>query len=187
MDHSQWPVVLRVAIVSGGSQGQHHDYSIAIVKPSGAYLVKFTGLRHTMGFISVGFKGHEYLTPTDVSFSKLKFAEGTVNAVATGYFAPLNGKAHPPTATPIQISGCNITTGCIAGDDVVDTNDDSPPFAIGDFLWAIPWQYQLNAGALTTFTTANQHITSDAAGTATIEKAGAGPFSKKATDPTTTF
>jgi len=65
--------------------------------------------------------------------------------------------------------------------------DDSPPFSTGDFVWAIPWRYQVSGGTLTTFTTVNEHFTADATGMATAEKAGAGPYSKKASDPTTTF
>jgi hypothetical protein len=42
-------------------------------------------------------------------------------------------------------------------------------------------------GSLTNFTTANHHETADATGRGTIEKAGAGPFSKNASDPTSSF
>jgi len=69
----------------------------------------------------------------------------------------------------------------------VDTQDDPPPFSVGDFLWAIPWQFKVGSGALTTFTTLNHHSTADATGKATIEKGGAGRYSKNASDPTSTY
>jgi hypothetical protein len=182
-------VVLRLAIVSGAQQGQRHDYTITIVAPSDGLLVKNSNVRHTQGYISVGFRGLIFLDPTDVSFANLQFAEGSVSAVASGYFASLNGSSHPPTTPPASIGSCDSVIGCqvLGVVDTVDTNDDPPPFSTGDFLWAIPWQYQAPGGVLTTFTTANHHSTANAAGTATIQKAGAGPFSKNATDPTTSY
>jgi hypothetical protein len=54
-------------------------------------------------------------------------------------------------------------------------------------LWQIPWQYKTSTGFLTNFTTVNHHETADANGRGTIEKGGAGPFAKNASDPTTTY
>jgi len=181
-------VVLRLAIVSG--QGQTKDYTITVVAPSGAYLVKTSNLAHTQGYISVRFTGLIYLTPTDVSFASLKFQEGSATAVATGYFATANGQLHP--AGPlIAISNCNTTTGCTGAGDQVGPDLWPPPFSTGDFVWQLPWQYQIPTGALTVFTTATHHQTAAASGAndglATIEKAGAGPFSKLASDPTSGF
>jgi hypothetical protein len=185
-------VVLRLAIVSGSSQGTKKDYTITIVTPSGGLETKsgLYNIRHTQGYISVGFRAVAFLGPTDVSFANLHFAEGSALAVASGYFASLNGHAHPPTSTPLPtIGSCDSVIGCQVLNvvDTVDTQDDPPPFSSGDFLWPIPWQYQAPGGALTTFTTVNHHSTADATGTATISKAGAGPFSKNASDPTTTY
>lgn len=181
-------VVLRLEVASGPSQGSGQNYTISIIAPSGAHLTRFSGLRHTQGLAGVGFQANIFLEPSDVSFANLFFAEGTVAAVASGFYAVFNGIAHSPTATPLSIGSCNITTGCQAnGMDTVDTNDKVPPFSIGDFLWAIPWQYKVNGGALTAFTTANHHQFTDAAGKASIEKAGAGPFSKNVSDPTSTY
>ncbi len=75
----------------------------------------------------------------------------------------------------------------VHGLDQVDSLDNPPPFSVGDFLWQIPWQYKTSTGPLTNFTTANHHETADANGRGTIEKAGAGPFAKNASDPTTTY
>lgn len=183
-------VVLRLTVTSGSAKGQHKDYSITIVAPSGAYLVKTSNLAHTQGYISVRFQGLIYLTPTDVSFASLKFQEGTANAVATGYFASANGQVHP--AGPlVAISNCNTQTGCTGAGDEVGPDLWPPPFSTGDFVWQLPWQYQIPAGTLAVFTTATHHQTAAAQGAndglATIEKAGAGPFSKLASDPTSGF
>jgi hypothetical protein len=182
-------VVLRLAIVSG--QGQMKDYTITIVAPSSGLETKsgLYNIRHTQGYISVGFKGIAFLGPTDVSFANLHFAEGSALAVASGYFASLNGDPHPPTPNPLPAGSCDSVIGCqvLSAVDTVDTGDDPPPFSSGDFVWPIPWQYQAPGGALTTFTTANHHSTAAATGTATISKAGAGPFSKNASDPTTSY
>jgi hypothetical protein len=187
-------VVLRIAVASGSSQGQHRDYSIAIITPSGGLESKFSNVRHKQGDVSVGFLAHIFLEPTDVSFANLQFAEGSAPAVASGYFGPLNGHLHPPTSSPVPIGSCDSVIGCevaATGGDQIDTGDDPPPFSNGDFLWSIPWQYQAPGGALTTFTTVNHHstavATSSTAATATIEKGGAGPFSKNSSDPTTTY
>jgi hypothetical protein len=82
----------------------------------------------------------------------------------------------------------NATTGNpVNTSDTIDSGDDSPPFAIGNFLWAIPHEYQNGAGAAVPYTLANHVMSATAAGAATIQKAGAGPFTKNAADPTSTY
>jgi hypothetical protein len=181
-------VVLKLSVVSGTSAGTSHSYTFTVIPPSGAHLTKFSGLRHKMGFSGVGFEANIFLEPSNVSFSSLKFAEGTVAAVATGYYSTLNGLVHQPTAVPPTIGNCNTATGCQAnGMDTVDTGDGVGPFAVGDFLWAIPWQYQTTSGSLVQFTVANQHFVANSTGAATVSKAGAGPFTKNVSDPTSTY
>jgi len=181
-------IVLRLSIVSGAQQGQKKDYTLTVVAPTGGLLVKISNIRHTQGYISVGFQGSIFLQPTDVSFANLQFAEASALAAASGYFASLNGEAHPPTNPPVTVGRCDSVIGCqVLANDTVDTDDDPPPFSTGDFLWAIPWDYEAPGGALTQFIIVNHHQTASPDGTATIEKAGAGPFSKNASDPTTTY
>jgi hypothetical protein len=163
---------------------------LTVIAPTGAHVTKFSNLRHTNGRCGVGFQAYIYLEPANVSFANTTFAEGTVAAVASGYYASLNGLPHPPTAIPKPVGNCNTTNGCTllnGAYDTVDTNDGSTPFSIGNFLWAIPWNYQVGSAALTQFTTANHSQTTDATGKATIQKAGAGPFSKNANDSTSTY
>ncbi len=159
-------------------------FAKSIIAPSSAYMRQTPGTNviHHQGFISVGFSGEGFLLPTDVSFSNLSFQEGQATATATGFFASANGAVHPPGGV-FAVTGCNIVTGCKAFDDFIFSGDWSPPFANGNFNWPIPWRYVVN-GSPVQFFTANHHMTSDAAGNATIEKAGAGPFTKNASDPT---
>ena len=180
-------VVLRLEVASGASQGKGQNYTITIVAPSGAHMTRVSGLRHTNGLAGVGFRGNIFLEPADVSFANLSFTEGSVAGVGSGFYARHNGRIHATTSSPVTIGSCNVTTGCrVNGTDTVDTGDDGPPFSAGDFLWAIPWRYHVGS-SITAFTTANHHQTADAAGKTTIEKAGAGPFSKNASDPTSPF
>jgi hypothetical protein len=180
-------VVLRLDVASGPSQGQGQNYTISVIAPSDGHMVKDSNLRHTMGLAGVGFLGNIFLSPTDVSFANMSFGEGTVNAVASGFYASFNNLPHPED-TFGGLSGCNVTTGCLVNPhDMVDTNDKAGPFSVGDFLWAIPWQYWVGSASRTRFTTANHHQFTDATGKASIEKAGAGPFSKNVSDATSGF
>jgi glycosyltransferase involved in cell wall biosynthesis len=163
--------------------------NITVVEPNDGLMIQMPGtnLRHTNGLYGVGFKGSIFLRPTDVSFSQILMGEGTVAGVGTGYLAPLNGIVHPVGAL-VTVGTGNSANGCQAnGTDTVDSGDRPPPFSVGDFLWAIPWQFSVAGSARQTFTTANHHMTADAAGTATIAKKGAGPFSRAVGDPTSTF
>jgi hypothetical protein len=71
--------------------------------------------------------------------------------------------------------------------DTIDTGDKGPPFSVGEFTWPIPREYRVNGGPATQYTVVTHHQTADAAGKATIEKGGAGPFSKNANDPTSSY
>ncbi len=96
-------VVLRLSVVSGSSQGQHHkDYTITIVTPSGGLESKSSNVRHTQGFESVGFQARIFLEPTDVSFANLLFAEGTTTATASGFFAAFNGQVHQQSSAILR-------------------------------------------------------------------------------------
>jgi len=176
-------VVLRLA----DGQGNGSNYPITVIAPSGGHLVKNSNLRHTNGYAGVGFRGDAFLEPANVSFAGIFFSEGTAFAVASGFYAQFNGKQHPDGFL-ISVGSCNSTTGCkVSTQDTVDTGDLGPPFSVGDFLWPIPWQYSVGTGSQTQFTMANQHHFADATGKASAEKAGAGPFSKNASDPTSSF
>lgn len=153
--------------------------------PTGAFMTQNpgTGLWHRQNSFSVGFKGLINLTPDNVSYAGVTFREGTVAAVASGWLSNWNGLVHAIGAEH-TITGAVVD--CV---DTVSSGQKSPPpdYAAGDFLWAIPWQYSDNGGAWTSFYTANHHATSAADENAMIEKAGAGPFTKNASDPDSNY
>jgi hypothetical protein len=135
----------------------------------------------------VGYLGNIFIEPTNVSFANVSFSEGAVNAVASGFYANFNGLPHPQNSFGGD-GGCNVATGClVTPHDQVDSNDKGPPFSGGDLLWAIPWQYWVGSASRTQFKTANHHQFTDATGKPSIEKAGAGPFSKNVSDSTSTY
>jgi hypothetical protein len=162
--------------------------NLSVVAPTDALMQKDSRpVKHTHNTWSVGFCGETFLRPTNVSFSRIEFREGTTTAVATGYQASANGQVHPQ-GDWFGVGMGNSSTGCkLDSLDSVRTRERNPPYSEGDFLWAIPWQYRVGTGSAVTFTIANQHSTSDASGTATIEKKGAGPFSKVPSDPTVDY
>lgn len=183
-------LVLKVA--SGPNAGRVVvTRNITVVEPNDALMVRApsTGIKHTVNTWSVGFKGIPFVRPTDASFAHMLFGEGTVVAVTTGYCnqPPLIGMVHPVGAL-VSVGAGNATSGCqVNGVDTIFSGQLGPPFSVGDFLWAIPWEFSVGGSARRAFTTANHHATADAVGTATIAKKGAGPFSKAAGDPTSTF
>jgi outer membrane protein OmpA-like peptidoglycan-associated protein len=164
-------------------------HRIFIVAPSGSYMEKQPGtnIRHINGNASVGFRGLSYLLPRDVSFSNIERREGNATGVGIGFYGYLNGRVHA-TGSWFTVGPGNIATGCLVNTvDTVFTGAKGPPYSVGFFLWPIERQYRVGTGAPVTFTIANHIQWVDAAGKATITKHGAGPFSRNAADPTSTY
>jgi hypothetical protein len=192
-------VTLSIKVVSGPSTGQERTVDRNIVAPNDATMTQAagTGIRHIQDYISVGFKGSIFLSPKNVSFANINWREGTVSAVGSGCWASENGNAHP-IGSSMTVSGCNTTTGCqVNAIDTVQAGDrgpyppPNPAYCSGDFEWDIPWQYSADGGTnWVSFTTAVHHQWAETApnlGRANIQKKGAGPFSRHATDPTTQY
>lgn len=195
-------VKLALKIVDGPSKNQELTVDRNVIAPNDATMTQTsgTGIRHQLNYIHVGFKGTIRLRPTNVSFANIHFREGSVLAVASGCWAFENGANHPPTSGPVTIGSCNNAAGCLVnGTDTIEcaaigpypAPPPTPSYCSGDFSWAIPWQYSTNNGMnWTTFTTATHHHWADTGvnlGRARIEKKGAGPFSKHATDATSNY
>ena len=178
-----------LTINSGPSKGQHYGCQKDVVKPSGAYMIQkpSSGIRHTINTCSVGFLGWIYLYPKNVSFSNLSFREETCLAIGTGFYSIWNNLPHPQGSWFLFGSG-NITNGCrVIGDDQVWSGEKPSPYSIGSFTWNIPWSYKADDGVDHSFTIATHNNVSDNAGKCTIQKKGAGPFSKNATDVTSNW
>jgi hypothetical protein len=187
--HTAEALRLRLSVVAGPCANRGTVYDKTIVAPNDALMVLASNIRHTQGKAGVGFKGINYLRPTDVSFQFITFREGGGNANATGFYAALDGDPHDTTPFAIAILGGDANNGCrVTGQDEVDSNDWSAPFSDGTFNWPIDWQYNApGGGGWVTFTVATHAETINAVGTTTIQKKGAGPFQKLLNDATSTF
>ncbi len=140
-------------------------------------------VRHTHNTWSVGFYGEAWLRPTTVSFNRIEWSEGIVNAGATGFLALFDNIVHPQGLWHNVLNGNAGAGNKVNMIDQVHSGTLAPPYALGDFHWNIPWQYRVAGGTPVVFTHALHHATADATGRATIEKKDAGPFVKDAGDP----
>jgi hypothetical protein len=95
----------------------------------------------------------------------------------------MNGAVHN-TGSWWSISSGNSSTGCLVLiDDNIYSGEKGSPYSNGQFNWPIPREYKADDGIPHEFTTANHNQVADSAGKCTIQKHGAGPFSKNASDP----
>jgi hypothetical protein len=183
---------LHIDILDGPSKGQYVRVDISIVAPTLATEIQKpgSGIHHTNGYWGLGFLGWIRFDPTDVSFAKLKFKELSTTAIASGYLSAFSGYPHSPYPLSVDIGDCNIVRGCrvLADDEVISEFIPYPniPFSTGDFLWPIPWEFYTTNRSYSVGI-GNHHIISNAAGDATLRKAGAGPFTKNYNDPTTNW
>jgi hypothetical protein len=146
------------------------------------------------GTWGAGFHASVFIDPKDVSFQGVVFGEGTVAAVVTppsSFLSARSGKMHPvdtfgPGGLGNAITGTPVSPPV---DHIASFGGVRPRTVLGvpfcgqsDFLWAIPWEFQVPGAARVPFdhgATANHHITSDVLCNARIEKGGAGPFCRK--------
>jgi len=174
------PITLKLRIESGPSAALGPWFSKDVVAPDDGQLKQKAGstIWHVSGTASVGFEAYPYLRPKDVSFKNIEMSEGGCIGVGTGYWLSLNGLPHAVGSWQTVGSG-NSVDGCRwNGTDTVQTGTfTATPFSAGTFSWAIPWRYRVGTGAAVNFTVATHYQTIDSAGTTTIEKKGAGPFS----------
>jgi hypothetical protein len=189
-DQNAGPVELELRVLVGPCAGSAvAEVSFEIIKPIDGVIQQDpdTNLRHTQGTWSVGFLGRAFLRPTDVSFIGINFAEGRTTAKADGFLEDRNGEVHPVGELQAVGPG-NITTGSpVRATDEIFSGRKGPPFSKGTFRWEIPWEFSVGGGSFEEFTIANEVMTADAEGTATIEKKGSGEFRRRAQDPTESF
>lgn len=192
-------VTLELRVALGATAGTVVDsHVISIVEPSAVNITHGAGAPSfqpggviPVGLWGAGFLGNVFVDPKDVSFQGVTFGEGTVPSVISGAFlAPLAGPhgvntfgaAHggnSVTGTPVSPPQDQIFSGSLAP---TGSFFGFPTCGTGDFLWAIPWEFQVVGGVRTPFPggfTANHHATSSFFCDATIEKAGAGPFCRR--------
>lgn len=168
-------VCLKLEVLSGPSEGLGPQYARYVVAPWGAYMQQMpnTLVWHINGYYSVGWRGHAYLMPKDVSFTNIDFREGECWSTATGYLAVYHHVQHVPTTNWLDVLDGNATDGCrVDSYDQCEMFNPDPNWADGDFNWPIPWQYRVDGGSPVQIIIANHHATSDSNGTAVLEKRG---------------
>lgn len=163
--------------------------SFSVIEPSGVVILREpgTGIFHIQGTPSVGFNGRPYITPANVSFSKILIQEGSVNAVTTGYFAYQNGDNHPvgewiSLTSTVTASGTKVN----GVDTIQGGSDNHKPYINGGFTWAIPWSFKVGTGVAKVFATVNHVKTVDDTGKMTISKGGTS-VSAALDDPTSNY
>jgi len=167
--------------------------NVPVIAPLTSYMVQVpgSGLCHTTGTASVGFRGRPFMLPADVSFTGIQWREGTGTGIGTDTLSGLNGRVHPIGGW-MSIGTGNVATGCPVNTvDSVWTSTSSPSSFLGFFVdwsglfvWPIQWEYQAPGAAVSPLVVANHLCVINRTGTANISKAGAGPFSRVLADPT---
>lgn len=190
-------VQLDLRVAGGATAGRViSSHTITIVIPTSVRMTEVAGSAPDFagaiapGTWGAGFRANPFIRPRDVSFQGVMFGEGRVAAVVTpagSFLSARHGLVHAAGGLAPGGTG-NATTGTpvLAVDNIATAGGVTPRTVAGisicgasDFLWAIPWEFSVAGGARTPFAggfTANHHVTSTLFCSATIEKAGAGPF-----------
>ncbi len=174
-------VTLRLTVKSGPSKDRYVDMAFTVTKPTGGRCVKraASNIWHVINTFSIGVNTDFYLDPKDVSFSRIKFKEGSCNAVTTGWFtdpAGCQGLNHPAWGTWFSVGTGNITNGCKVnrpnGDYAYGSLNPTPlPYTPGTFKWSLPWLYTTDNGTTShQITTIDHDHTVAANGDATVKK-----------------
>ena len=182
-----------------------------VVEPTSSVMTRQpgTGIEHEQGVASAGFWGWVWLRPTEVSFYRCEWREGSATPKATGSMeltipatAPtsdskgqkagtkaelksLKGARHPVMGDWNPVTRGHAVNGSrMDGHDNVNSVSLDPPFAAGTFDWDIPWLFRVigSRNEKVYFTATHSEVV-DAAGRMTISKAGVS-ISCNAADPT---
>ena len=194
-------VRLELRVAAGATAGRVVSAQLlSVVAPSGVRISAIPGTATNFGGFwapvipagrwGAGFQGNVFVDPRDVSFRGVVFGEGTIAAVVTpagSFLSTFAGVVHPAntfgpghagnaaTGTPVSPPPDGIFSGSRGP---ARTVLGVPICGASDFLWAIPWEFSVAGGPRTRFAIANHHATSSFFCDATIEKGGAGPFTR---------
>ncbi len=183
-------VELELVLTGGSIAGTVLDTKkFNVVQPSGSYMIKQPGTNvwHEKGKASIGFKGLSYLLPKDVSFNKIERREGDGKGVGSGFFKRFDGYNHP-IGSWFSVASGDISKGSLVNTvDTVSTGPFDETYSTGAFTWPIKRQFRVGTSAAETFTTANHIMSIDSTGKTTIEKHGAGPYTRELNDPSKSY
>lgn len=123
--------------------------TIHTIPPLNCKQTKAGDRKYAAGMAGSGFFGNVEVEPKSVSFSRLEIIEGTVNAIATGYYniypVVWAGAQHTPADKWVGINDANK---CLGYDKVGSDPPGTPgPFKKGYFFWPIPKFYRPVGGA----------------------------------------
>jgi hypothetical protein len=170
-------------ITAQGPSGESCSILFTVVEPEEVFLKMVPGSEfHVKGILSAGFLARWYVTPSDVSFSKIQIRELDALAPATGGLEPVNDLSHGPNLnfTPMNPTVEGLGTPMADGhaDSVVIKLErrtffvNNPITESGVAAFRIPYQYRVgDNGAPKTFTTVIQLVTVKD-GACTISKGG---------------
>ena len=196
-------VTLKLRLTSGPSKGLGPLYSRTVWKPCSPYMTRPhpTIVRHTQWFASAGIELWYWLNPSNVSFSNLRFKEGSCSPTnVTGYFEccePMQSQVypngaiirdHPAWADPGHaIITVDYHGSLMDGEPDHAWTGEANPYAYGHFTWPIPTLYQDEASSNwheVESGTIDQTASFKNAGAATITKDSAASGSAALNDPT---
>ena len=191
---------LRTVAAMGAPAVVKATKTLWVVEPASSVMVREpgTGITHRQNIASAGFFGLIQMRPTDVSFYRCQWREGSAPIRATGSMnvtiartaptsesggqrlatqqelANLAGARHPVMGTWLDLGRGNILTGSvIQGHDDVQSAPLNPPFAVGTFDWDIHWIFRVigSPNEKHYFTAAHSEAVT-ATGQMTMSKAG---------------
>ncbi|MHC4444286.1 MAG: hypothetical protein ACYTF1_17745 [Planctomycetota bacterium] len=175
-------VTLKLVIQSGPSKNENVQIEFDVTRPTNNVfeLVPGSVWQHPpYPITSAGFEAYIYLRPTDVSFYKIGFGEGSCWATLNGWFAQKYPSGLQHQANDFGGVGYgNFTKGSqvLVYDDIHSINTTPPSFTSGWLTWVIPQRYNVGGGSWSQFTTATHRVDMAANGATTIQKKGVGPY-----------
>jgi hypothetical protein len=186
---------VRLSIRAGTAQQcVMYVVDIKVVEPGGVQMVKLPGYyKDKAGKWGCGAVLRPRILPADVSFTAIQVKEGDAEVVGTDWLSFKTGLHHCKGSGKDFFSGTNacalqavkidsslgtVVAGCDTASTGGNTGRDEPPFgtdkpfADGSYTWDIPFEYTIGAATPKKFAVARVTVTSDAAGNATMTKAG---------------
>jgi hypothetical protein len=181
-------------ITARASSGQSCSILFTVVEPDNVFLQMVPGSEyHVKGHLSAGFLGKWFVTPSDVSFSKIEIRELDALAPAVGELEPVNDFSHGPNPAFADMGPTVEGVGTPTAEGHLDRigfkiehssfgmND---PLKNGKAAFRIPYEYRVGAaGTPKVFTHVIQLVVAKN-GICTISKGGVS-VTKKNEDETT--
>lgn len=175
------------ANITATGAGCSCSIALTIVEPSGLFVRQIgTGVRHTQGRPTCGFRGQAFVTPADVSFARIELREQKVTADATGAYTQWKGADHDPNPQwgPVLATVDGAGTPDSLPDQIWSGDPGgAAPYAPGYLQWDIGWEFRVGSGSAKKFTTAIHRQEIEASGRVTISKGGL-TISRNLNDPT---